>query len=168
MSFLDTSAIIKKPDHLSIATISSSRYIHVKRKLLLPTVCTTVYGEIVPRITGSISIVSSTLLIYIIIVSPTKLTSVTYRIMFGMSISDIIGSIMMALSHLPMPRVDQSYKFDSYNFQGQRIGNNFTCSAQGFLASFGIMCTCGYNAMLCIYGMHACMYVHMSCYVVIW
>eukprot|EP00551_Chaetoceros_affinis_P009633 CAMPEP_0203676236 /NCGR_PEP_ID=MMETSP0090-20130426/23973_1 /ASSEMBLY_ACC=CAM_ASM_001088 /TAXON_ID=426623 /ORGANISM="Chaetoceros affinis, Strain CCMP159" /LENGTH=531 /DNA_ID=CAMNT_0050542731 /DNA_START=833 /DNA_END=2428 /DNA_ORIENTATION=- len=60
----------------------------------------------------------------------------------------------MALSHLPMPKDEQLYKVDTYNFEGMRLGNVHTCTAQGFTQSTAMIATCGYNAMLCVY--YAC------------
>lgn len=74
--------------------------------------------------------------------------------MFCLCITDMIGSIAMALSHLPMPSEDMNKYIDLYYFQGLRIGNAATCSAQGFFVNFGLISTCGYNAMLCVY--YAC------------
>ena len=115
------------------------------------TVNTSIYGEIVPRVTSCISVIASTLIIQIMLLSPTKLKPPAYRIMFCLSVSDIIGSTAMALSHAAMPKPGLNYKIDSYDFEGLRLGNFQTCSAQGFLVNFGILATCGYNAMLCIY-----------------
>jgi hypothetical protein len=61
------------------------------------------YAALVPRFTGSLSAVSSALIIYVILRSEARLSSIYHRIMFGMSLADICGSIAMALTSLPMP-----------------------------------------------------------------
>jgi len=111
------------------------------------------FGEIAPRISGSISCFSSALIIHVIMSSPAKLSSTMHRIMFGMSICDILGSAAMALSHLPMPNKSNIiWQWTPYDqFMGTKIGNTQTCTAQGFFVSFGVVATCGYNTMLCVY-----------------
>jgi hypothetical protein len=41
-----------------------------------------------------------------------------------------------------------------YHWAGTRLGNTYTCNAQGFFALFGMTCMYNYNAMLCVY--YAC------------
>lgn len=68
--------------------------------------------------------------------------------MFGMSTADIIGSISMGLTSLPLP---QELPYNYTVFYGTRIGNDQTCQAQGFAHVFGIMTMFAYNGMLCVY-----------------
>ena len=64
----------------------------------------TSYGAIVPRISGGISLVSSILIIYVIFKSQAKISTIIYhRILFGMSVADILSSSAIALTTLPMP-----------------------------------------------------------------
>ncbi len=112
------------------------------------------FGEIAPRISGSLSVVSSALIIVLVMRSSTRLTTTYHRIMVGMSITDILSSTAMALTHLPMPRPGLSVCVDQYLYQGLRLGNTQTCTAQGFFLSFGVMSTYGYSAALTIY--YAC------------
>ena len=65
--------------------------------------CMTSYGAIVPRITGGTSVVSSILIIYVILKSQAKLSTIYHRILFGMSIAGILSSSAIALTTLPMP-----------------------------------------------------------------
>jgi hypothetical protein len=110
------------------------------------------YGAIVPRFTGTISVVASSIIIYLIIRSDDKLGSVYHRIMFGMSIADVISSTAMALSSLPMPRDLTPYNLKYADvWVGTRLGNKGTCSAQGFSFFFGINAMFAYNGMLCLY-----------------
>jgi len=67
------------------------------------------YAAAVPKITGSISAVSSSLIIYLICRSKPKLSTIYHRIMFCMSVADILASTAMALTTLPMPRNDDPY-----------------------------------------------------------
>lgn len=134
----------------SYSTLSSSTST-VRHLLRTPTPSLSQYGEIVPRISGCISTLSSVLLIYIVCVSPTKFSTVAYRLLFCISFFDIVGSMAMSMTHLPMPTEDVLYLVDNYRFQGLRLGNVSTCSAQGFCYLFGLIATCGYNSMLCVY-----------------
>jgi hypothetical protein len=95
------------------------------------------FGELAPRITGSISVISSALIIYVILRSPNGLSTIYHRIMFGMSFVDILGSAAIAFTHLAMPRPGISEIIDNYGFEGTRLGN-----------------TDGYNNSLCVY--YAC------------
>ena len=74
--------------------------------------------------------------------------------MFGLSVCDILGSIAMALTSLPMPREMPREEDFGYVWNGVRLGNTDSCNAQGFIVTFGMLSTYGYNAMLCLY--YAC------------
>jgi hypothetical protein len=115
------------------------------------------YAAVVPRLTGSLSAVSSTLIIYVIMRSQTRLSSIYHRIMFGMSLADICGSIAMALTTLPMPSYmpkEEIFGYSSRWSRSTRLGNTHTCNAQGFFVFFGLGCVFNYNSMLCVY--YAC------------
>ncbi len=112
------------------------------------------FGELAPRITGSISVISSALIIYVILRSPNGLSTIYHRIMFGMSFADILGSAAIAFTHLAMPRPGISEIIDNYGFEGTRLGNTDTCTAQAFFFVFGSTATYGYNNSLCVY--YAC------------
>lgn len=107
---------------------------------------TTYTGSIIPRITGPISAVSSALIIFIILRSNVKLTTIYHRLIFGMSIADVISSIAMACSTVPMPK-DMVYK----QIQGTVLGNIQTCEAQGFIMTYGLCISFSYNFVLCTY-----------------
>jgi hypothetical protein len=74
--------------------------------------------------------------------------------MFGMSLADICGSIAMALTSLPMPSYMPKEEIFGYKWAGARLGNTYTCNAQGLFSTFGLICMFNYNAMLCLY--YAC------------
>ena len=109
------------------------------------------FAIITPRITGSLSVVSSSILIYLIMRSDTKLSTIYHRIMFGMAVADILSSAAMALTTIPMPRDLSNYGFDTELWKGTRLGNQQTCTAQGFFFALGVIAMYGYNASLCTY-----------------
>ena len=108
----------------------------------------TQFAALVPRFTAGISALSSSMIIYIIFRSKAGLTTIYHRIMFGMSTSDILSSIAIGLTTLPMPK---ELPFDSPFFEGTRLGNSETCKAQGFFFTFGNMTMFSYNGMLFLY-----------------
>lgn len=60
----------------------------------------------------------------------------------------------MALTSLPMPSYMPKEEIFGYSWAGTRLGNEYTCNAQGFFVSFGMAGMFNYNAMLCVY--YAC------------
>lgn len=112
------------------------------------------YAAIVPRFSGGLSAISSASIIYVILRSEKGLSSIYHRIMFGMSIADILGSTAMALTSLPMPSYMPKEIEFGYHWAGTRLGNTYTCNTQGFFASFGTVVMFFYTATLCIF--YAC------------
>ena len=119
------------------------------------------FAAIVPRITGSMSAVSSSLVIYLIYRSKPKLSTIYHRIMFCMSVADILASTAIALTTLPMPREDDPYwegvdlSIEDNSWSGQtKLGTRQTCVAQGFFYSSGMSIMFCYNGALCTY--YAC------------
>jgi len=111
-------------------------------------------ASIIPRVTGSISAIGSSLIITLIFRSDKKLSTIYHRIMFFMSCGDILSSVAMAMTTLPMPatRVCGS---EGWNFiDSIRLGNIQTCEAQGFFIVFGTFTMYAYNGILCVY--YAC------------
>jgi len=109
------------------------------------------FGVIVPRVTGSISTCSSFAIIYLIATSESGLKSVYHRLMLGLSISDIIASVAMSLTTLPMP-TPEVYPIARFQFVGStRLGNFQTCTAQGFCYVFGSSASYTYTGCLCVY-----------------
>ena len=110
------------------------------------------YAVITSRVTGGLSALSSLLIIVIILRSPTKLTTIYHRIIFGMSCVDILASIAIGLTTLPMPQdLDYVIGTDTDSWVGSRLGNAQTCSAQGFVFVFGLISMVSYNGSLWIY-----------------
>lgn len=108
------------------------------------------FAAIAPRFSGSISACSSSIVIYLIFRSDAKLSTIYHRIMFAMSSVDIMSSIAIALTTLPMPRDLTGYNHP-YDWAGTRLGNVHTCSAQGFFVVFGTLAMFAYNGSLCFY-----------------
>ena len=92
----------------------------------------TTYMAIVPRLTGTLSAISSLTIIYLIVRSNNRLSTIYHRILFFMSVSDVISSIGMALTTIPMPTEMPQEKELGFYWPGNRYGNEGTCSAQGF------------------------------------
>ena len=82
--------------------------------------------------TSTVSIISSMSILYIVARSAQKLRSTYHRIMTNIAIFDLVGSLAMSLSTIPMPK-DVIYPFEG----GRVYGNIETCEAQAFLILFG-------------------------------
>jgi hypothetical protein len=106
------------------------------------------FGAIAPRISGSMSLFGSVVIITIILRSFAGLKTSYHRLLFGMSLFDICASVAMGLSHLPMPANDLWYET---SFQGTKFGNTATCTMQGFFFVFGSTGAFLYNGALCIF-----------------
>ncbi len=116
----------------------------------METIYTSLEGILVSTISAFISCAASILVISLIIRSEKGLSgSVYHRIMFGMSIADLLQSLPMALTTLPMP-TDMIYR-NGYQYQGLIIGNNTSCNVQGYLIYLGAMASIVYNASLSVY-----------------
>lgn len=89
------------------------------------TVSTGLVGPLLSSTLGSLSAISSCVIIFIVWRSIPKLSISYHRIMFFMSVGDVIHSTCLALSTLPMPR-DMIYT----QFEAPYIGTNATCRAQ--------------------------------------
>ena len=114
---------------------------------------TTVPGFVIPTITGSISFVSSSLILYIIYkrtnkkdVAPPKLLATYHRIMASMSAFDVISSTCVVLRQTFMPKDHMVY-----HFKGPTIGNSTTCRIQGWFVIFGVCGTTASTLCLCWY-----------------
>ncbi len=97
---------------------------------------------------SAISALSSMLIIYIILISSTKLSSIYHRILFAMSICDVMYSTSSCLATLPMPAPGKDKWTDILNIPGPRMGNVHTCTAQGFLFQLG--CSSYYHYYTCL------------------
>ncbi|GFH55873.1 hypothetical protein CTEN210_12349 [Chaetoceros tenuissimus] len=109
------------------------------------------FAAIAPRISGSISLLSSAFILYIIYKSPQKLKSTYHRIMAAMSIYDIWSSSAIILGVLLFPKDD--YHRDRYRWPDSwtRIGNVRTCEYEAFSYLCGSIASAQYIAALCLY-----------------
>lgn len=82
-----------------------------------------------PRATAPISIGASAVILWVILRDRSKLAKTRYRMLFGMSVVDVLNSIALGLSSAPTP----AGTFGAY----QAIGNRATCTAQGFFVQLG-------------------------------
>jgi hypothetical protein len=95
-------------------------------------------------VTGSISFIASMLLVIHILRSHDCLSTTYHRLVFGLSVADIINSIDVALSSTMAPK-EMSYLVPFAS------GNTATCDAQGFLISFLGGVSALYNCSICFY-----------------
>jgi len=98
---------------------------------------------IILMVTGPISIVSSAMIICMILRSHAKLSICYHRLMFGMSITDIILSSGLSFSSLPAPIGTPG--------EWKTLGTRSTCNAQGFFIMFGMIAAPTYFLSLQIY-----------------
>ena len=102
-------------------------------------------GWVIPTVTSSISFFSSGLIIYIIARSEQSTYTITYhRIMFLMSIADMVSSLAVSLTTIPMPKDVNKV----YNFEGKSYGTVLTCEIQGF--SYGLGLRLSLAASICL------------------
>ena len=94
-----------------------------------------------PMISGCISFVASLTIITMIYRSNVKLSTSYRRLIFGMSVFDLIQSLSQASSSLPMPA----------GFMWGAIGNNTTCDFQGFLSVVGSSGSMLYSLSIAVY-----------------
>jgi len=112
----------------------------------IETINTSWTGIVISTVSAAASLLGSAIIIFLILRSSAGLKTVYNRILFGMSLYDILQSIPIALTTLPMPK-DMIYK----QFDGIVIGNATSCSIQGFIFVTGAAGAAIYNAILCIY-----------------
>jgi hypothetical protein len=106
-------------------------------------------GLLVVTVAASLSALCSGVIIFVICKSQTKLASIYHRIMFFMSISDVIASTAVALTTLVMPK-DMIYT-DVFPKGWPIYGTEATCSAQGFIFLTFTFLTYACDLILCIY-----------------
>eukprot|EP00979_Chaetoceros_neogracilis_P002575 scaffold435_cov275-Chaetoceros_neogracile.AAC.27 len=112
----------------------------------IETVYTSKLGANIARASGSLSVLSSLILILIIHRSRVGLSTIYHRIMYCMSLADIMSSLAMALGSLLMPK-DMIYT----QFESAVYGNTTTCTAQGIGFLLGANLVFAYNTALCVY-----------------
>lgn len=104
------------------------------------------------RFSGALSASSSSILILIIARSIPRFSIVYHRIIFGISAADLLASMSIALTTIPMPKnLPEEIAISDSISTGLRLGNDSTCNAQGFLIIFGMVSMLMFNASLWIY-----------------
>mmetsp|Transcript_2387 Transcript_2387/g.2888 ORF Transcript_2387/g.2888 Transcript_2387/m.2888 type:complete len:567 (+) Transcript_2387:45-1745(+) len=95
-------------------------------------------------ISGSISIVASTLLIVHILRSYDGLTTTYHRLIFGLSIADLFSSFPLTLGTVMIPK-EMNY------IMPHAVGSMTTCNIQGALIDIGMGGAAMYNCCICLY-----------------
>ena len=95
-------------------------------------------------VSGSVSFISSSAIIYHILRSHNGLSTTYHRLIFGLSVADIVSSCGFILSTIMTPK-EMNY------FTPFALGSVATCDIQGFIVSGGILCTTMYTSSLCFY-----------------
>jgi hypothetical protein len=96
---------------------------------------------ILPKITGSASVICSSLIAYSVIRDKRNRSKVYHRLLLGMSIADLSSSFWLALSTWPIPK-ETGILWAS--------GNTLSCNFQGFFTQFGVSSPI-YNGSLSIF-----------------
>jgi hypothetical protein len=99
---------------------------------------------VIRHTTGSVSTIASTCLVLHILRSHRGLSTTYHRLVFGLSIADIMSSFTNALGSTMAP------KEMNYFIPGAQ-GNMMTCTANGFLVAVGIIAANLYNCSICLY-----------------
>jgi len=102
-----------------------------------------VLEAVIPWATGPISVISSITIIIMILRSKKALSIPYHRILFGLSIVNIIASVALSAGSLPAPK---DAMFLKYNF-----GNRSTCDTQGSLFLVGATAEPLYQCSLQLY-----------------
>ena len=98
---------------------------------------------IILLVSGPISVLSSTIVIIMVLRSRVKLSNSYHRLMFGMSVADIILSSALSFSSIPAPiGTPNTWK---------ALGTQSTCNAQGIFFGFGAVAAPCYFLSLQIY-----------------
>jgi hypothetical protein len=106
-----------------------------------------------PRISASLSLFGSSMIIYDVSRDKTKRGSVYHSLMLAMSVFDIISSIAWGLATLPTPDYDEQHDADfavDDDFTYGAKGKGWTCTAQGFFIQLGFT-SMFYNVSLSFY-----------------
>ena len=98
---------------------------------------------ITQMITASLSIGGSIAIIVMLLRSNKKLGSTYRRLLFGMSVMDVIFSTAVLMGPFPSPKDTP----DSWS----PIGNDLTCTLQGLAIYVGHVGLSSYNLCLCLY-----------------
>ena len=108
------------------SSISLSSFTHLTQFAMTST------SIIMNAVSGTVSTIASLIILNIIRMSPQKLSTTYHRFMALMCVFDIMASVCMALTTLPMP------SDDVLRFDGPMIGNKTTCQIQGYILLMGL------------------------------
>ena len=100
--------------------------------------------DIIYSVSGSISIISSSAIIFHILRSHKGLSSTYHRLVFGLCVGDLMVSFAFAFNSTAVPK-DMQYLIPFAH------GNMETCTAQGLFVMVGIVMASFYNCMICLY-----------------
>ncbi len=100
---------------------------------------------IIERTSGSISIMSSALLIVHVLRSHQGLSTTYHRLILGLSVADILYSSANYLLNSFMVPMEMAYLIPGAQ------GNVKTCAAQGFFTVIGFFISAYYNCSICFY-----------------
>ncbi len=107
----------------------------------------TVYALVASIASASLSSLSSVFVIGFILLSQSKLQYAYHRIMFCMSFWDLVSSLAIAATTLPMP----AHVHSVYDFAGKAFGTISSCQIQAFLIVIGSGFTIYSNCVLNFY-----------------
>ncbi len=99
---------------------------------------------ILRSVSGMTSVVSSSMMIWMILRSHDGLSTIQHRLLLGLCISDLISSSSLSTFNVMAPA-----EIDYYVWNAQ--GNEATCDAQGFVITMGTFAGLWYNASLNLY-----------------
>jgi hypothetical protein len=107
-------------------------------------------------IAGGLSFFSSSLVIFIICRSEARLSTIYHRLLFLMCCTDILGSLAISITTVPMPKDLPQEMLDGGLEGSVRFGDDDlkACDTQRYFLLIGLSSMFSYNAMLCIY--YAC------------
>jgi hypothetical protein len=100
-------------------------------------------NHVVQICTSSISLIGSSTIAIMIFTSPTGLSTPYKRIIFGLSIADIMQSLALVTGPFSPPRETPQSPWS--------IGNTSTCETNGFLMTAGSSAVTMYTCSLCIF-----------------
>ena len=105
----------------------------------------------IPMVIGPLSILGSTVIIFMVLRSSEKLSTTYHRILFGMCSMDIVSSSGTLLSTIPFPR-------ETPSLWGHLYGNTTTCTIQGVMIFSGNIASNMYNCSLALFYMLTIVY----------
>eukprot|EP00557_Chaetoceros_sp_GSL56_P008725 CAMPEP_0176495516 /NCGR_PEP_ID=MMETSP0200_2-20121128/10697_1 /TAXON_ID=947934 /ORGANISM="Chaetoceros sp., Strain GSL56" /LENGTH=599 /DNA_ID=CAMNT_0017893397 /DNA_START=313 /DNA_END=2112 /DNA_ORIENTATION=- len=113
--------------------------------------------NLVSLLSGTFSFCSSLLVATMIHKAGSGLSTSYRRIIFCLSVSDVIQSIAVMLGPFLLPKsttataAGSDVEEDSSTRSSWAFGNVHTCDFQGFILTFGATTTCMYTLFLCLY-----------------